>query len=126
MKENTITLEEAKCWAARWRQLEGDYNKHHELKAFLIPKVDLLEVLEEGIDAARAYIGIDDDGVERLMIVGTKYDPKTDTYVDMITETSNKSEVSAQINGDIYDFTQPCPTTCDIDSPLYTLKDCNC
>ena len=22
----------------------------------------------------------------------------------------------------IYDFTQPCPSTCDINSPLYTLK----
>lgn len=122
MKENTITLEEAKRWAAKWRQLEGDYNKHHELKAFLIPKIDILEVLAEDIDAARAYIGIDDDGIERLMIVGTRYDPKTDTYVDMITGTSSKSDVTVQIEGDIYDFTKPCPSTCDIDSPLYGLK----
>jgi hypothetical protein len=122
MKENTITLEEAKTWAARWRREEGDYNKHHELKAFLIPKVDLLEVLEEGIDAARAYIGIDDDGVERLMIVGTKYDEKTDTYVDMITGSTGRADSAVLPEGDIYDFTQPCPSTCDINSPLYGSK----
>lgn len=119
MKENTITLEDAKKWAARWRKEEGTYNAHHELKAFLIPKVDLLEVLAEDIDAARAYIGIDDDGVERLMIVGTKYNPKTDVYVDMITQPEKDGVL---LDGDIYDFTQPCPSTCDIDSPLYSTK----
>jgi hypothetical protein len=31
-------------------------NKHHELHAFLIPKIDLLEVLREDVDAVRAYI----------------------------------------------------------------------
>ena len=116
MKENTITLKEAQTWAARWRQEEGDYNKHHELKAFLIPKIDLQEVLAEGIDAARAYIGIDEDGVERLMIVGTKYDEDTKTYVDMITGTNGAGVL---LEGDIYDFTQPCPDTCDKNSPLY-------
>lgn len=116
MKENTITLEDAKKWAARWRKKEGSYNKHHELKAFLIPKADLVEVLAEGIDAARAYIGIDDNGIERLMIVGTKYDEQTDTYVDMITGANNEG---VTLEGDIYDFTQPCPDTCDKKSPLY-------
>ena len=72
--------------------------------------MDIIEVLAEDIDAARAYIGIDDDGVERLMIVGTKYDPKTDTYVDMISGTTNGETL---VEGDIYDFTQPCPDTCD-------------
>ncbi|HKX85785.1 MAG TPA: hypothetical protein VJL37_03870 [Flavobacterium sp.] len=115
MKENTITLECAKRWAARWRKEEGTYNAHHELKAFLIPKVDLVEVLAEDIDAARAYIGIDDDGIERLMIVGTKYDAKTDTYVDMITGANRDGVL---LEGDIYDFTKPCPNTCDPNSPL--------
>lgn len=122
MKENTITLEDAKKWAARWRKEEGTYNAHHELKAFLIPKIDIIEVLDEDIDAARAYIGVDDDGIERLMIVGTRYDPKTDTYVDMITESTAKTDLGKRPEGDIYDFTQPCPSTCDIDSPLYGLK----
>lgn len=116
MKKNTIDLEKAKRWANRWKKKEGHYNKHHKLNAFLIPKADLLEVLQEGIDAARAYIGVDDDGVEKLMIVGTKYDEKSGIYVDMITVGDSSDNSS---DGDIYDFTEPCPTTCDPKSPLF-------
>lgn len=114
-KVNTISLIEAKKWAKRWKKKEGNYNKHHELNAFLIPKIDLLEVLTEDVDAVRAYIGIDDNGVEKLMIVGTKYDPLTKIYVDMITVGAG-NEPSGQ--DDIYDFTTPCPNACDKNSPL--------
>jgi hypothetical protein len=114
---NNIPLKEAQKWAKRWAKKEGDYNKHHELHAFLIPKVDLLEVLIEGVDAVRAYIGVDDNNVEKLMIVGTKYDPITNIYVDMITVGAGN--VKAQ-QDDIYDFTRPCPTDCDPSSPLLT------
>jgi hypothetical protein len=108
---NTITLEDAKRYAAKWRGEEGSYNKHHELKAFLIPKIDLLEVLTEDVDAVRAYIGVDDNNVEKLMIVGTKYDAAKDIYVDMLPGRSVGG-------GEIYDFTRPCPPSCDIYSPL--------
>jgi len=114
---NAIPLKTAQKWAKRWSQQEGNYNKHHELHAFLIPKIDLLEVLREDVDAVRAYIGINDEGVEKLMIVGTKYDPATKIYVDMITvATENDSNVA----DDIYDFTSPCPPDCDPSSPMLT------
>jgi hypothetical protein len=113
---NAIPLKTAQKWAKRWAKREGNYNKHHHLNAFLIPKVDLLEVLTEGVDAVRAYIGVDDEGVEKLMIVGTKYDSETGIYVDMITvgvgDTTTKKE-------DIYDFTSPCPSVCDPQSPMF-------
>ena len=112
---NAISLNEAQRWAKRWSKKEGDYNKHHNLNAFLIPKVDLLEVLKEGVDAVRAYIGVDDNGVEKLMIVGTKLDPKTGIYVDMITVGIGNVE-GEQDN--IYDFTEPCPPAGDPKSPL--------
>jgi hypothetical protein len=112
---NTIPLKEAQRWAKRWAKKEGHYNKHHNLNAFLIPKADLLEVLAEGIDAARAYIGVDDNGVEKLMIVGTKYDPITGIYVDMISGTLGNS---AGGEDNIYDFTEPCPPASDPESPL--------
>jgi hypothetical protein len=114
-KVNTIPLIEAKRWTKRWKKKEGNYNKHHELQAFLIPKIDLLQVLAEDVDAVRAYIGIDDNGVEKLMIVGTKYDPLTKIYVDMIT-VGVGNEPAGQ--DDIYDFTTPCPNACDKNSPL--------
>jgi hypothetical protein len=113
---NAIPLKTAQKWAKRWSKKEGDYNKHHHVNAFLIPKVDLLEVLAEGVDAVRAYIGVDDNNVEKLMIVGTKYDPVTKIYVDMITV--GVGDATAE-QDDIYDFSQPCPTTCDPNSPMF-------
>lgn len=112
---NSIPLATAQKWAKRWSKKEGNYNKHHELHAFLIPKVDLIEVLTEGVDAVRAYIGIDDKGVEKLMIVGTKLDAKTGIYVDLITVGDGNSEVPDAI----YDVTQPCPPVCDPNSPMF-------
>ncbi|MGZ9676383.1 hypothetical protein [Flavobacterium sp. GNP001] len=114
-KPNSISLKTAQKWAKRWSKKEGDYNKHHRLNAFLIPKEDLLEVLAEGVDAVRAYIGVDDNNVEKLMIVGTKFDAATNTYVDMITVGVDGV---TQGEDDIYDFTRPCPTVCDESSPL--------
>ncbi|PWA06038.1 hypothetical protein [Flavobacterium laiguense] len=110
---NTIPLKEAQKWAKRWEKKEGNYNKHHELHAFLIPKIDLLEVLAEGIDAVRAYIGVDNEGIEKLMIVGCKYNPATGIYVDMIT-VGDENVANA-----IYDVTQPCPPACDANSPMF-------
>ena len=112
---NAIPLKTAQKWAKRWSKKEGDYNKHHHVNAFLIPKVDLLEVLAEGVDAVRAYIGVDDAGVEKLMIVGTKFNPETGIYVDMISDTLGNS-AGGQDN--IYDFTEPCPPASDPESPL--------
>ena len=112
---NSIPLKTAQKWAKRWTKREGNYNKHHNVNAFLIPKVDLLEVLAEGVDAVRAYIGVDDAGVEKLMIVGTKFNPETGIYVDMISGTLGNS-AGGQDN--IYDFTEPCPPASDPESPL--------
>lgn len=113
MKENknTIGLETARTWAKKWRKVEGTYNAHHEVHAFLIPKDDITQLLDEGIDAVRAYIGVDENDEEKLMFVGTKYDAKTDTYVDM-------TPVSVTNKGLIYDFTRPCPPFCDMSSAL--------
>lgn len=110
-RTNTIDLETAKKWAKRWRKEEGNYNAHHELHAFLIPKIDLEQLLEEDIDAVRGYLGVDDDQTEKLMLVGTKYDPVTDIYKDMTPGLAANS-------GYIYDYTRPCPPNCDPTSPL--------
>jgi hypothetical protein len=112
---NAIPLKTAQKWAKRWKKKEGNYNKHHNLQAFLIPKIDLLEVLAEGVDAVRAYIGVDDNDVEKLMIVGTKLDKATGIYVDMITV--GVGDMTAE-QDDIYDFTHPCPPAGDPKSPL--------
>jgi len=122
-KKNTIPLKIAKDWAKRWRKLESGYNKHHECRAFNIPKIDLQEVLaEDGVASIRAYIGIekntDANGKptyeEKLMIVGVNASNQ-----DMITVPKSVGDTVADpTDGDIYDFSRPCPTFCDPDSPL--------
>jgi hypothetical protein len=120
-KKNTITLKTAKKWAKRWRNMESSYNKYHELKAFNIPKIDLIEVLEEkGVASVRAYLGVEkfvneDTGSkiykEKLMFVGVDADGK-----DMISTLG--ANLTDPEDGDIYDFTESCPDICDQNSPL--------
>ena len=110
---NTITLETAQQWAKKWRQGEANYNSHNDVHGFLIPKEDIQLLLEQDIDALRAYIGVDENNVEKLMIVGTKFNDQQGTYDDMLP--------GAVHEGRIYDFTQPCPPVCAYNSPLNKL-----
>jgi hypothetical protein len=104
MAQNTITLAQAQAWATKWRS-----NPANTVKAHLIPEVDISQLLAEpGIANIRAYIGIDDNGTNKLMLVGVDADGK-----DMINDATGQY---------IYDFTRPCPADCDNTSPLFTLK----
>ncbi len=138
---NTISLETAQEWSREWNDEESTYNKYHKCNAFLIPVKDLLEVLDEmgvlkgnlgveeilksnderdGKEFIRAYTGVENKIVnnkmkptEKLMIVGTKL--INGTYKDMI---EGYDDAVVGEGGYIYDFTSPCPPSCDIDSPL--------
>ncbi|QTE24137.1 hypothetical protein [Polaribacter cellanae] len=118
---NTISLKTAKKWAKEWRDDEASYNKYFECRAFNIPKKDLIEVLqEEGVAGVRGYIGVEKlkvEGenvfIEKLMIVGVDKNGK-----DMLKLSSEDADVLDSEGGDIYDFTEPCPSACDDDSPL--------
>ena len=105
MAENVIPLETAQNWAARWRE-----NPANVVKAFLIPHDDFTQLLAQGnVDDIRAYVGIDDNGTHKLMLVGVDKDGS-----DLID--AEKQEY-------IYDFTKPCPNFCDTKSPLYDLNE---
>lgn len=100
MSKFTITLDEAKNWAKKWQT-----NPPKDLaKAHLIPREALSELLAtEGVVNVRAYMGVDEIGTQKLMIVGVDEEGN-----DMIDE-----------NHLIYDKTHPCPSVCDPSSPLY-------
>lgn len=101
---NTIDLATAQAWAARWRE-----NPNNTVKAFLIPAEDITQLMDEPqVQDVRAYVGIDDEGEHHLMLVGTDRDGR-----DLINENEKQY---------IYDFTMPCPNTCDPGSPLFDLK----
>lgn len=102
---NTITLETAQEWAARWKRQQGKYNENNPLKAFWIPGIDFTQVMEEtGVKDVRAYLGIDENEVEKLMIVGVDEEGN-----DMIDEGKGWY---------IYDFSEPCPNKCNAKAPF--------
>lgn len=104
MPKNAIPLETAQEWAARWRE-----NPENIVKAFLIPREDITELLKaDSVGDVRAYVGIDENGTHKLMLVG----------VDEL----ERDLINAEAGKFIYDFTKPCPSVCDTKSPLYTLE----
>ncbi|QXP60340.1 hypothetical protein [Olleya sp. HaHaR_3_96] len=144
MSKNEVTLENAKTWAKKW-QTE---NKYH-CNAFLMPAIDLIEALLEmnvlvkqddgnyslqNVESSgvRAYMAIDqeiENGYgEKLLLVGTKVDCK-DIHRDIIEDEKpsgcDNCDVNAavdKLNGSgIFDFTSPCPSDCDLNSPLHNL-----
>ncbi|KAA1246907.1 hypothetical protein [Aquimarina sp. RZ0] len=135
--QNQVDLTTAEDWTAAWRTQCPE-----NCKAFLIPAVDLIEVLNEmGIldDATaqaaqntatqqsldiRAYMAIGAEPPskipeERLLIVGTQKD-SGGVYRDIINgKIDDTGEKIVDIEGSgIFDFTLPCPTSCDDNSPL--------
>ena len=137
--KNSINILKAKKWAKRYQQTSDT-----GAKAFLIPVIDLLESMEEmgvitrWVDAegkahyniddiqgasVRAYMAVDKDKIsepskgEKLLIVGTEIDSKG-IHRDIIKDEG--SGLSATVEGSgVFDFTQPCPNSCDVNSPLF-------
>lgn len=119
---NTICLQKAVDWTTLWRSQDGTFTDHNDLKAFLIPLADLQEVMKEpNVANVRAYIGIDasNDNQPHLIIVGVNEEGE-----DIIYDAAGEGCVDGdgEVNTGLYDFSQPCPTTCDITSPLYGPK----
>ena len=105
MAENVIPLNEAQNWAKIYRE-----KNPNSVIAYLVPGIDFTQLLKEkNVVDIRAYVGIDpESGLQKLMLVGV--DAKGN---DLISEKDKDY---------IYDFTQPCPDKCDIESPLFNLK----
>lgn len=112
-----ISLDEAITWTSNWRD-----NPSTSARAFLIPLRDLRGAISEiqgqsGSPMVRAYLAID-DGVEKLVIVGTTQETDKDgniVYKDMLPAAGEDAETSP--NG-IWDFIKPCPPYCDPNSDL--------
>lgn len=103
MSQNTITLQQAQLWAQNWRR-----SPTTNVIAFFIPEIDLTQVMAERETVnVRTYLGIDENNSTKLMIVGVDKNGN-----DLIDDTKGQY---------IYDFTRPCPSDCDINSPLYKI-----
>lgn len=104
---NTIDLTTAINWISTWRR-----SPDSGVKAFFIPVIDFSSLMQDsnciGVRAYLAFGNTDGNPAEaKLLLVDVEGDIST-----------GGTDVVA--NG-IYDFTRPCPSKCDVNSPLYTL-----
>ncbi|SHM10344.1 hypothetical protein [Flavobacterium chilense] len=110
-----VALKEAKVWVDKYRKapVENEENRKNRTNAYLIPLQTLKLVLDQDIDAVRAYKGINNAGEQVLLFVGTKLDKETGIYRDVF-KPGNELE-----NDEVaYDATRPCPPNGDPESPL--------
>jgi hypothetical protein len=100
-----IPLQTAVNWTTAWRNANPGMNS---VKAFRIDMAEINQVMEEaGTTYFRAYFGLD-NGVEKLVLVAVNANGQ-----DIINPTVNNQQISGT-----YDFCNPCPPTCDLNSPL--------
>jgi hypothetical protein len=89
-------------------------------KAFLLDASELRDVLaEKKASYIRVYFGWDDEQEpgrnERLIMV-----PADDLGNDMLPDSSSLDDATLESsNSNVFDFTLPCPPTCDPKSPLF-------
>ena len=116
--DTKIDLKTAQKWVAKWKDPKEGTDVKKKVDSYLIPVQNLTLVLAQGIDAARAYVGINDKGEQTLMIVGTKYDKDKDLYIDMLPGYGLETG-DGDTDFGIYDFVEPSPpNTADPSSPM--------
>jgi hypothetical protein len=124
-----ISLEQAASYTKAWADNKGaafgnDASVHagHFIKAFLIDAQELRDILDntyagEKPSYIRVYFGLDEQQEpyrrEKLVAV-----PVDEYGIDMI-KPKDAAKDADPLNSNIYDFTLPCPPTCDINSGLY-------
>ena len=105
-----IPLETAIAWTARWREFQQDHKPEpiDNKKAFRVNVQELQDVINNipgEVTDIRFYFGLDDAMTEHMVLVGV--------------DKENKDLYTYEGQAYTYDFTHPCPSTCDIDSPLF-------
>ncbi|AXB55112.1 hypothetical protein [Flavobacterium fluviale] len=113
-----IPLSEGIVWADKYRRdaetEEGRRRK--KVDGYLIPLETLKLVLDQDIEAVRAYKGINKAGEQTLIFVGAKWDAAKQIYVDVFkTEGSEEGVEGVPV---VYDGARPVPPYGDPDSPL--------
>lgn len=100
LPENAIDIDTAVLWVDTWR---AEDPRILPLKGFVIPKVDLTEVLAEGAISVRSYMAIDptnedNEAKYHILIVGV--------------DSEGNDMLDPALGQYVYDFSHPCPPTC--------------
>ncbi len=121
-EDNTISLTLAETLCANWRAAYSaafpSVPPLEVFRGFRIPILDITQLAAQSeAVAVRAYMGManpTDSSTVTLLLVPVVLD-EAGNEVDKIINTVP----GGQPQYFIYDFTQPCPSVCDVTSPLY-------
>lgn len=110
-----ISLPTAQEWVKKYKEPKNEA-KSKKVDAYLIPLESLQKVMDQKIDAVRAYKGINESGEETLMLVGAVLNATTGIYEDVFPSTSNTARLTEEQI--VYDGIIPCPPNGDPNSPM--------
>ena len=101
---NVLQKSVAIAYAESWRTVGAEKLGTDFFKGFLIPLVDLTQIMDKGCANIRVYIGNDAENEKHLLIVGV--------------DESGKDLIDYDNGYYVYDFTEVCPSLCDETSVL--------
>ena len=115
----SIPLSDACRYTRRWREAGNT------IRAFTIDTQELLDIIDElgrkhlkAVAQVRVYFGIKDTGEEALVLVGVDEHGNDITSFMKPGAAQSAKNVEGEEESGTYDFTRPCPDTCDSGSPL--------
>jgi hypothetical protein len=115
--KDTICLQEGIDITTNWREFISQYEPNGYIRAFYIPMEDIvsLAAFHKEAVAIRAYIGLPSKGdVTDIKLALVPVTAKNEDILSIPSVTGSGEEQST-----IYDFTTPCPQSCDVNSPLF-------
>ncbi|MFN0293281.1 hypothetical protein [Pedobacter helvus] len=125
----TVPLQEAIDRVTRFRdQLINQVPEANIPRAVFIPIADLMAIIEKfqdldehgnirnSLTGVRAYFAVKESDQDLPDDVTALIVPVDLAGADIVAHTNGLGE---EEDSDIYDFTKPCPDSCDEESPLY-------
>lgn len=113
---DSITLAEGETVTTNWRNYISTIDKNpNYIRAFNIPMTDIMELAQfTKCPSVRAYLAMATPGdISTLKVILVPVD------ADGNDITSVPGAIEGATDSTIFDFTSPCPQTCDINSPLF-------
>ncbi|MBS1665474.1 MAG: hypothetical protein JST68_30815 [Bacteroidetes bacterium] len=110
-----VSVEKARKWIRAWIDSHGK----GAVKGFLIDADELRAIIDEsGAKYVRIYLGVNKalpQDRHKLLLV-----PVDEEGCDMCSRKKEASPTEAEEDSNVFDFTMPCPPTCDAVSPLHS------
>lgn len=105
---NTVDLADAIDWVNRWRNSTCAERDPFQLKGFLVPMIDVIQIIQEqGSANIRTYMAINPNDEYKMLLVGV--------------DAAGNDMINPSQGWYIYDLTQPCPPVCGV-GPLSSGK----